>query len=274
MESSLHWTLDKLRLRDGIFPEGFAAVPGTLPPPGFDPTGAWAQTFDIVQTTSWLNLNMPYTTYYGRLQVRRTPNTDGTASFSVDRTLHMEQAAGVEWQHTVAEFQCHADALATLVHGKPWRIATETQGVLNPKLRPMAAIEDTYCLREKGKELLLEWEGPAPGKPVGTALQPPVTSNWGLIDAVQRLGADMSSPLEFTMLEGLDKPLSGHRLQALGKWEGRFGPHEVTLFGFSHVGPGIMPTYYWVNEEGRLLIARFGMAAWVFTNKPEGETGS
>ena len=94
-------------------------------------------------------------------------------------------------------------------------------------------------------------------------IQGAVTCEWSLLEAVQRLPFRRSTPVEFTLLEGLGVPKRGHRLSYRGPCELGGPDGGVTVHVYEHVGRGILPFEYWVDRNHRLLAAITGGRAWI-----------
>ena len=152
-----------------------------------------------------------------------------------------------------------------------WRTASETQGLRDPEVKSLASFEEWGRCKRTRNSLAIE---KSPDKqrfrtfariPYAT----PLTTNWGLIDAVQRLGwRDRSTPpITFNILHNLDSLRRDQQLGFLESFEARFGEREVTLHGYYQIGEGTMPIFYWVNDDNCLVLARYGMAALVYTTK-------
>ena len=43
----------------------------------------------------------------------------------------------------------------------------------------------------------------------------------------------------------------------------RFGGVTQTLTGYEHLGEGILPTHYWVDEQGRMIVSFAGLRAFI-----------
>lgn len=99
-----------------------------------------------------------------------------------------------------------------------------------------------------------------------TADTEPVVSNWSLLAAVQSLTHDRR--YSFSYLEELERFLPGHSIKFFEKFEARFGGRTAMLHGYTHTGPGIIPSFYWVDDCGRLLIARFGLCMLLYNRSP------
>jgi len=242
------------------------------PPTGaFDPAGDWTHRYGV-----W-TVGQRGCARVGHVGLARSVGKDGTA---VLRLEYVKTYSGAFQGRTMASIQCRADRLATPLS---WTASVES---LTPKGArvPNTAIQTTG--RVAGKALAL-----TSGKARRTLPLPEAyTINWSLFDAVQRLPRGAFEPLRFALLDDFDevKPdqrlawwqtatvtLGGRRVQK-PVWErlekGRIrrtvwateGARAVTLHGYVHTGPGIVPVVYWVDEAGRLLFVVAGIEAYVY----------
>jgi hypothetical protein len=81
----------------------------------------------------------------------------------------------------------------------------------------------------------------------------PFTSNWSLLEAVQRLPFDQTAPMSFDLYEDLDMYKAGQRLVCTGPVTLDLGGRSLHLHGFRQTGRGVLPTHYWLDEQHRLI---------------------
>ena len=118
----------------------------------------------------------------------------------------------------------------------------------------------------------------------------PWTCRWLLFDAVRRLPRRGGERREFTFLAHGETPKSPHVIAwrqstnlVLGaRFRTRYVPDRhleagtiyrpvaapeggqaIPMHVFEHVGPGLLPTVYWVDHQGRLLFVVSGLEAYV-----------
>ena len=123
----------------------------------------------------------------------------------------------------------------------------------------------------------------------------PCTLHWLLMEAVGRLPREPFAPLTFTLLDQLDEVKTGHTLRyaesptvLLGQspLKPRAQPaaaHQpqaaevigrpVRLHAYHHFGDGVLPSVYWVDDQGRLLIAAAGVEAYVLNSFAKNQGG-
>ncbi|MHC4250630.1 MAG: hypothetical protein ACYS9X_16000, partial [Planctomycetota bacterium] len=78
----------------------------------------------------------------------------------------------------------------------------------------------------------------------------PLICNWSLFDVVPRLGGK----LEFTMIDDLEKLKPRSRVRKLEDHEQETPGGVVALRGFVVSGEGNVPSYWWVDTDGRVAI--------------------
>ena len=208
----------------------------------FDRNGAWTNSYRL-----WLvqrNLGG------GCLTVRREPTAGGAVR------LHADLAVA-EWsgyvRRTTAVLECAGDALCT---PKSWRLDSQCFDIDD---KPIAATK----LSERGTiaDGILEIRfGQRSRK---EKVPQPVTSNWSLFDAVQRLPGAKTAPLKFALLEEMDLLKADQRLEFREAKKLKLGDATLQLRGYNQIGRGVLPWQYWVDAQGRLLFAFSGVRAFI-----------
>lgn len=267
MTDTLHWSFDDPGLMGIVFPLGLAAENSTLPEPGFDPSSDWDCLFDVVQTGSLSLKDRPFTVTYGQLRLKREGMAGGRVRFHVTRTTHMQQREDSEVQVTRAVFEVADSPPCSLCPDTPWQVTSEVRGRRDPATARLGDFKECGRVRAKGDGWVIEKDyGGASFRPFAELPKDvPLTTNWGLLNAVQAMPPD--AHFSFAMLQNLDKLCLNQRLVPLAPFEAIFGGRLVALHGYAHVGEGTMPSFYWVNADNRLVIARYGMVALVSTNQ-------
>jgi hypothetical protein len=214
----------------------------SLPAGPFDPDGTWTASYRL-----WL---VQRNTGGGCLQLRREPADDGVR---LDVELRVAEVGGY-LRRTRVELRCAADDLCT---PKSWTLTSRSIGLGG---RPIKGTEvaETGSLRRGVVEVRFgdrRRSEKVPG---------PVTSNWSLLEAVQRWKPGKIKPLAFTMLEELDLPKPGQRLGFREKKDFELNGRKLRLCGYQQIGRGVLPWQYWVDERGRLLAALSGVRALLY----------
>jgi len=261
MNDVLHWSFDdNVMLRNTIFPKGFSAAESTLPTAAFDASSNWENSYDLVYSgpQDFTELNKYV---YGSLRLNITFSNSGMR-LEVNSVRQMGQNFPKEREFLTTEFDCNRDELFSLKDSS-WKLEAETRNVQSPEAAPYrdyflkgslnkgriykkGTVGDSFLYRETKGE--------------------PVACNWGLLAAVQSMPRDRR--FAFSYFEDLERFSSGHSIAFFEDFEAEFGGRKVMLHGYTHKGPGIIPSYYWVDDSGRLLIARYGLSMLVYNQNP------
>jgi hypothetical protein len=208
------------------------------PPAGsFDPRGPWRHAYSI-----WV-VGMDNSGY---LQLERT-----AAALKVRMTV--AQSAG-SMQRTEAAIECADDALFT---PRAWRMDCWLDG-LDGKPIPQTKVSGQAVLKDGNLELEIG------GRTVTRKVPARITSNWSLFDVVQRLPGAQTQPLSFALLEDLDLVKADQQLIFRESREIKLNGKALKLDRYDHLGQGVLPWQYWVDDRHRLLVAYSGQKAFVF----------
>jgi hypothetical protein len=262
MSDFLHWSFDdNVMLRNTIFPKGFSAEASTLPTAAFDASSDWANSYDLVYSgpQDFTELNKYV---YGSLRLKTT-FSNGGVRLAVKSVRQMGQNFPKEREFLTTAFDCNRDELFSIKDSSSWKLEAETRNVQSAPAAPYrnyflkgslnkgriykkGTVGDSFLYRETKRE--------------------PVVCNWGLLAAVQAMPRDRR--ISFAYFEDLERFSSGHSIAFFEDFEATFGGRKVMLHGYTHKGPGIIPSYYWVDDSDRLLIARFGLSMLVYNANP------
>jgi len=228
------------------FLEQLGVFQGFRPPSGpFDPAGAWSSTYRLWMVQQWNS--------GGMLKLRRKPEDKGV-KLAVDQTI-------LQWSGHVrfleAELLCDADTLGT---PRRWSLEARCLG-------PDKRVIDSTVMSEKGElkgGVREVWFG---SRSCQRKVPTPITSNWSLLDAVQRLDGRKTKPLTFAMLDEMDLLKVEQELSFRAEKGMSFGGKKVKLTGYHQIGRGVLPWQYWVDEQGRLLFAFSGVRAWIYDSR-------
>lgn len=213
--------------------------PAFLPPTGpFDPAGNWCHEYRI-----WQIPLAPPRSIGGRLTLRRTPSRDGTL-------IEVQQQSLMTGQYgygVTASIRSAADRWST-----PRRWTAETV-MLDPDGKPQAGSRLEFAAAAAGGEIRFE----RPRKPpIRVAAN--WTLDWTLIDALQRWPARDADDLLLDLVEDGDLLRPRQRFRYVGGAEIAVGSgsarRQVELYGFCQFGPGRLPTFYWLDQQHRLLL--------------------
>jgi arylsulfatase A-like enzyme len=199
----------------------------------FDPHGPWEQTWRI-----WFPDRSGSLPGAGFIKVKRTPGSRaGSTRFDIDQSIVYETS----WSYqTTARITARNDDSGTPVN---WESATR---VLKASGR-------------KGPPVLLSTVN-LEGAPDGSGH---FSSSFTVLDAVQRMSAKQEQSLNFTLLDELDKVKRNHSIQFKEETTIPFGGAKAPVRCYEETGEGTLPWRYYVDRQGRLLLAISGMRAYI-----------
>ena len=240
-----------------------------LPEESFEPAGAWSQLYSIYILGPFDKLWRGAFRRAGALRLERTPTADGGFTQTGRR---VEQMIGKTWLSTAWKAQYAGDPLATprawsftsdmLFNWQPvdadFRYPDIGPAAYRDRPLPMESARHEFTGRLEADAVVNEGCGRIDREP-GTA----VAANWGLFDAVQRLDPKLAQPLAFDMLEDFDLHKPGQMLRSGGAVTVEFAGGPVRLHGFRQIGRGALPYEYWVDEQGRLVLAAGGYQGYL-----------
>lgn len=209
------------------------------PPSGpFDPQGAWKHRYKVCALVPDRLGKGEHPQVYGNMILERRPAGAGRFTLEVEVSV-------VEWGqsglHTRATLSCAADRLAT---PRRWTLQSDT----TEKGEPLPGISVTETGTLENGTLVRR------GQMVHKMILPrPLTSDWSLMEAVQRLPFGDFPRLAFDMLEDLDLHKPEHTLRPVAPVTVEIGEHPMRLHAFRQIGRGILPVHYWLDEQHRLL---------------------
>ena len=217
------------------------------PPEGpFDPGDAWELVWQI-----WLLKpvrRLP--NHSGFIRIRRQPETSGFL-LSVEQQVINRGSVTVQR----AEIHCRNDAFGTPIR---WRL--EFKLLAFPDLQPVPEARFSKSgLLQEGK-IVTQRHGRTFQRPV----ELPVTTGWGLLEALQRLAKERQQRLgPFTVLDELDKPKPNHTVQFRKNLALPLRGEPVPVHYYQQVGEAWLPWRYYLDGQGRLLVALNGPRAYI-----------
>lgn len=263
MGDVLHWSFDdNVMLRNTVFPKRFSAAESTLPAEAFDPSSDWENSYDLVYSGPQ-DFTEPNKYIYGSLRLGAKFSGDGVR-LSVNSVRQMGQNFPKEREFLTTAFNCNRDELFSLKDPSHWKIEAETRNV---QTAPVAPFRNYFQKGSLNKNRIYKKGASGSSYLCREAAAGPIANNWGLLAAVQSMPRDRR--FSFSYFEDLERFSAGHSIAFLEDFEATFGGRKVMLHGYTHKGPGIIPSYYWVDDSGRLLIARFGLSMLVYNANPE-----
>ncbi len=203
----------------------------------FDPAGAWKQTWAIFLPTANQD------TIPGMLALEKKPRPDGTFDLLADWRMRQTTQG---YQHMQADAHCLANDLGT-------PLAWQAQSRI---LRPSGEPIEKLTVKREGNVTggVLELSGGRRTRRYAAQPLKAWSSNWSLLEAVQRLGGKDIKPLAFSLLEYLDARKNEQVLSSLGAQKITLGGREIGLHGYQQRGRGILPLEYWLDDQQRLVL--------------------
>jgi len=229
----------------------------TSTPEDFEPDGSWVNTYRIWTCHGYIesgNQNV------GFLRIERIA---GRAKEPFILKVHQEVVQTDMLLSTLdAEVACLKDELASPVR---WRLSSRLTGA-DGSIRSELSTDERAVVR--GDAVHIE----TAGRTVQRRISHPMTSDWDLFEAVQRLEHEKETNLRFGLLEGLSVfkeeqhlVCSGNRAQA---------PGESTLrHRCVQTGRGILPSEYWIDEKYRLQLVCSMNKAYILDDDAEKTIG-
>ena len=226
------------------------------PPPigDFDPAGQWQQSYAMFV------MEGPGGNKVGEVSLERVPKGQQNFTLTV-RTRRLGNSGFSQFQQ--AELQCRTNTVATpeswVFDTKMARDPGEQPYLQSGGRRNAAVANGTLAVHDRWRT----------GK---TVLDGPYSSEWTLLEAVQRLPGEQTRDLDFTLIDDYDTPQPGHRLAYRGtaKVMLRSGPEQLT--GFFDLGHALVPTTYWVDRHHRLLFVCSGLMVYALS-ATDGQAG-
>ena len=196
----------------------------------------------------------------GDVSLKRTPK--GKADFTLEVAIRRRANSGFS-QFEQAELQCRADDLATpsawLFDTKMAENPTDKPYLQSGRRRSATFVASTLSIRD-GVRIRKD------------SIKGPLANEWALLEAVQRLPGSKTNPLEFTLVDHFDVPEPGHTLAFHTQEEVELTTGPTKLTSYLGIGPGIVPTVYWVDEHSRLIFVCTGLKVYAL-NATDGQTG-
>lgn len=236
------------------WPPFLAPMRGALerlrPPEGpFNPQGEWERRYAVCVLGPERQAKGEHVQPYGKLALKRKPDGGGGCLLELD--LLATYRAGSQ-MHTAASLTCAGNSLAT---PQKWNLRADFAE--NGKPTPELAVVESGVVRNSSVVL----RGKVERK---MAVPRPFTSNWSLLEAVQRLPFEGLAPLDFDLLEDLDLLKPGQRLLSVGAVTLDLAGGPLRLHGFRQTGHGILPMHYWLDDQHRLIAASGGLRGLIW----------
>jgi hypothetical protein len=230
---------------------GLTAFPAA--PPGFIPGGAWVNRYRIHTCHGYFESGNDDV---GVLRLERLPEPTGHGF-----TLKIRQrvVSDTGQKRTVeAWLRARPDRLGTLLE---WRLKNSFED-LSGKAIPGLDVEESgrsehgvLSLTRGGDKRTVNGERP-------------VTADWSLFEAIQRLPHNEVDGAPFDFLEGLSILREEHKLYYRGQYL-MSEPPRLRLHWFQQIGYGVLPYDYWLDDQHRLLVAGTEARAYVLDDRAD-----
>ena len=217
------------------------------PPEGtFVPGAAWTQTYGVYTLAG----RKPGGRRIGELELRRT--VDGRGGVAIH--VHYDRSLTGGAQKTVGTIHTRVDD--TLNQPGTWNFQTQ---LLDAAGKPIARTGQTKTGKiVAGVVQITDAAGTRQHKVPGRCAM-----NWGLFDAVQRLGGEKTKPLAFTLIDHFDQVKPEYTLSYRKMLDVPVGKRKIRLTAYDQLGRGNVPWVYWVDPRGRLLFVVAGLEAYM-----------
>lgn len=218
-----------------------------VPEEPFDPRGEWEHKY-----LSWVALrgNVGKSWAAGGLAIRRKLRTDGIVELEILQVRKQVGNRGSDCASAV--IACKDDLLSTPLSWKlDWAASDRKGNPVEYARNQLSGQLSRGSIVQRG-EKVRRTKAPAD-----------LTSNWSLIDAVQRLPFD-TKPISFCMLDDMELVKPNQVLSPGPEVEVELGGRQVRLHSFVQIGDGILPYSYWLDDNHRLLLAIGGLCAYLY----------
>ena len=250
----------------------YGHLQASAPADEFEPHGQWTQRWQIYLLRK-VSFEKPHA---GHIEVTRKLES-GKVRFAIRQAIfqgpHLSKKPieghscqdGV-WLKSVCDTQadvtCSNDKLLT---PESWTLNTAMRCT---KGRDFEGTRLTKEMRIRNGNIELTCNGNTSTRalPAGN-----ITSNWGLLNATSTIKA--KDPVRFTLLDGLDKVKTGHKLYSTADTQIEFGGETVKVYCYHQIGRGCLPWEYYVDAStGRLLLAISGLRAYILDDSAAEKT--
>lgn len=213
----------------------------------FDPLGAWTHRYEQRSTFS-LGVDG------GLLLVRKPVEPD---AFTLESTLSRR---AIDGYHYLVQTTMKG-RVDTFGATEGWTVQTKVATAADAASALRSGLEKRAIVSDGNLRLRV-------GEDSSTMpLKGPVFHDVALLEAVQRLPAEESKPLWFTLVEEGDLPSNVHRLSFRQTYDVQTAGGVRRLSCFQHLGPGVVPATYWLDAHGRLLLMLTGMVMYVLAEE-------
>jgi len=219
----------------------------------FDPDGEWTQIYRIWRCHGYRKSGNQDS---GFLRLHRTPVDKDTFTLNIEQYIVNSEFIV---RNNIVEVKCQKDLLSTPLQ---WHQKTR---FFNRDGSPINHLNQDEYAQVKGNKI----SGRRNKNSFQTSITLPFTADWCLFEAVQRFPFKNQKMVEFAIFEGFRLLKSEQRIKYRGKMRLRNKGKEIVLHGFEHIGRGILPYEYWIDQDHRLIFAITSGVAYILDEQVE-----
>ena len=217
------------------------------PPQGdFNPEGEWEQSYRIWMTGG------DWDSYQGYVTLKRLPGGADQFRLEVLESLIMPRTRSIH--ETKVAARCRCDTFAIPVS---WHLTSRVYDTKTEEEFSEAHVEQKGSA--DAKQIVIETNGRKRTMRAPAAW----TWNWSLFEAVQRKPRAQACTAEFSLLDDLDVMKAGQRLIPRGETTIQFAGVDVPVVRYDQIGRALLPTQYYVDQSGRLLLSHTELRAYI-----------
>jgi len=218
-------------------------------PADFDPNDRWTNTYRIMTCHGYREDGNED---IGLLSISKSPDTNDTFRLTVDQEI-------VNDEHRIhkyaAEIVCRRDISASPAS---WKLSNRSVAI---NQRSPQILEETGKARGTTAEITVR------NRTRAIHGANPITADWCLFEAVQRLPVESSTSFAVDILEGLTAHKFNQRLTYRGAYTRK--ENQPALHWFHQIGHGVLPYDYWLDDHHRLLMVATGARTYILADDAE-----
>lgn len=237
------------RIARPLTPEALAAYGelATAPPTGgFSPEGEWEQSYRIRMTGG------DWDSYQGYVTLKRSPTGNNGFRLDVLECLIMPRTRSIH--ETKVKARCRCDTFATPVS---WHLTSRVYDAKTKEEFSEARLEQRGSADTT--HIVIETNGRKRTRRAPAAW----TWNWALFEAVQRKPSAQDCAADFILFDDLDVMKAGQHLIRRGETAIQFAGLDVPVARYDQIGRAVLPTRYYIDQSGRLLLAQTELRAYI-----------
>jgi hypothetical protein len=204
-------------------------------PSTFAPNGDWTHTYLVWTNHGYDKGNIDA----GYLTIERRPSSDGMVELDVVTEIALLDGIG---GRTSAKIRCRNNNLTS---PESWVLDSAFTGPSGEDLPDQNTHQDAIVSEDRVTITIGE-------RSSTTRVEGPTTGDWCLFDAVQRLPQDQTTRLSCNVLERMLALKSDQSIWFSSRGTASAAGHELRCF--TRTGIATLPTDYWMDENGRLVL--------------------